>query len=289
MILLLGSSGYIGSRFAAWLKSHQRSFQGVRRSEVDFTKPGSLQSLIRKTKASFLINCAGFTGKPNVDQAERLKDECLFGNAVLPGIIAKECREAGIEWGHLSSGCVYTGSKKGKGFTETDRPNFDFRNNNCSWYSGTKALGEEILASEKNGYIWRIRIPFEEEDNPRNYLTKLCRYPRLLDAENSLTHLGEFIREAIGMMDRGLPKGIYNMTQPGSITTRQVVKILQENGILKHEPEFFQSEEEFMKKAAKTPRSNCVLSADKAVAAGCQLTPIHEMILASCKNWKKLN
>ena len=287
MILLLGSSGYIGSRFAEWLVNQQRPFQGVRRSEVDYTKPGSLQSLIRKTKASFLINCAGFTGKPNVDQAEFLREECLFGNAVLPGIIAKECREAGIEWAHLSSGCIYTGSKEGKGFTETDRPNFDFRHNNCSWYSGTKALGEEILASETNCFIWRIRIPFEEKDNPRNYLSKLCRYPRLLDAENSLTHLGEFIREAIGMMDRGLPKGIYNMTQPGSITTRQVVKILQETAILKHEPEFFQSEEEFMKKAAKTPRSNCVLSADKAVGAGCQLTPIHEMILATCKNWKK--
>jgi dTDP-4-dehydrorhamnose reductase len=285
VILLLGSSGYIGSRFADWFKKEQRPFYAVSRAKIDYTKPGELRALILKSKAKSLINCAGFTGKPNVDQAEILKKECLFGNAILPGIIAEECRVAGIEWAHLSSGCIYTGSKQGVGFTEKDVPNFDFRHNNCSWYSGTKALGEEILASETNCFIWRIRIPFEEIDNPRNYLSKLCRYPRLLEAENSLTHLGEFIREAIGMMDRDLPKGIYNMTQPGSITTRQVVKILQESGILQHQPEFFRNEEEFMKKAAQTPRSNCVLSAAKALSLGCRLTPIHEKIREVCKLW----
>ncbi len=34
----------------------------------------------------------------------------------------------------------------GGGFREDDAPNFSFRTNHCSFYSGTKALGEEVLA-----------------------------------------------------------------------------------------------------------------------------------------------
>jgi hypothetical protein len=89
-----------------------------------------------------------------------------------------------VPWGHVSSGCIYTGSRPdGRGFTETDTPNFTFRTNNCSFYSGTKALGEEVLAGKPNVYIWRLRIPFDHVDNPRNFLTKLIRYQRLLEAD----------------------------------------------------------------------------------------------------------
>jgi hypothetical protein len=44
-------------------------------------------------------------------------------------------------WKSGSSGCIYTGSRPdGSGFTEENPPNFNFRQNNCSFYSGTKAL-----------------------------------------------------------------------------------------------------------------------------------------------------
>ena len=112
-----------------------------------------------------------------MDACEIHKSECLAGNAVLPGTIAQACEAANVPWGHVSSGCIYTGSRPdGSGFTEEDAPNFTFRQNNCSFYSGTKALGEEVLAGYSNIYIWRVRIPFDQFENPRNYLTKLMRY-----------------------------------------------------------------------------------------------------------------
>jgi dTDP-4-dehydrorhamnose reductase len=286
MILLFGSAGYIGGKFRTWLEANRIPHVCVNRKDVDLNRPGSLRSLIKRKAVQFLINCAGYTGKPNVDSCEDHKEECLFGNAILPGLIARECREAGIDWGHVSSGCIFTGNNGGKGFRETDRPNFDFRHDNCSWYSGTKALGEEILATETSCYIWRIRIPFEEENNPRNYLGKLCRYPRLLDAENSLTHLGEFVREVLDMVQRKVPKGVYNMTQPGSITTREIVNLMATAGILRHQPVFYQNEEEFMRQAARTPRSNCVLSVEKAIGAGCRLTSIRDKLREVCGQWK---
>src|SRR5438067_1708626 len=65
------------------------------------------------------------------------------------------------------------------GFTETDTPNFSFRDLPCSFYSGTKALAEEAIAGVGNSYIWRLRIPFDEVDGPRNYLSKVQRYSKV--------------------------------------------------------------------------------------------------------------
>ena len=47
--------------------------------------------------------------------------------------------------------------------TEDDDPNFSFRSPPCSFYSGSKALGEEVLEGAENCYIWRLRIPFNQE------------------------------------------------------------------------------------------------------------------------------
>jgi dTDP-4-dehydrorhamnose reductase len=113
--------------------------------------------------------------------------------------LAQACAATGIAWGHVSSGCIFTGAKvesdgqlrvepdltkpalrriveqspaRIHGFTETDEPNFSFRRGPCSFYSGTKALGEEAIAGIGQSYVWRLRIPFDEFDSTRNYLSK---------------------------------------------------------------------------------------------------------------------
>ena len=142
-------------------------FRNLSRSELDYTNLSVLTAALREDKPEFLINAAGYTGKPNVDACEFHKGECLAGNAVLPGIVAQACEDANVPWGHVSSGCIYTGARPdGSGFTEEDAPNFTFRQNNCSFYSGSKALGEEVLANYPNVYIWRVRIPFDQFEIP---------------------------------------------------------------------------------------------------------------------------
>ena len=121
------------------------------------TQTYHLSSWIREHKPTFLLNAAGFTGKPNVDACERDKSDCLFGNAVLPGRIREVCEEYRIPWGHVSSGCIYSGSRPdGEGWSEEDEPNFSFRSPPCSFYSGTKALGEEVLKDAENCFVWRL-------------------------------------------------------------------------------------------------------------------------------------
>ena len=288
MIYLLGGSGYVGQAYQALLTRKGIPFRNLRRADVDYTNPAVLRAALLRDRPEFLLNAAGHTGKPNVDACELHKTECLFGNGVLPGLIAQACTDAGIPWGHVSSGCIYTGSRPdGTGFSETDTPNFTFRTNNCSFYSGTKALGEEVLAGTPNVFTWRLRIPFNEVENPRNYLTKLMRYQTLLAAENSISQLEEFVAATFACWEKRVPFGTYNVTNPGHITTHEVVEHILKSGVCPKNYVFFKDETDFMHTAAKTPRSNCVMTSAKLASVGIVMTEVHEAVARDLKNWKK--
>jgi dTDP-4-dehydrorhamnose reductase len=287
MIYLLGGSGYVGSAYQALLTRKGLAFRNIRRADFDYSDRAALTALLRRDKPEFLINAAGYTGKPNVDACELHKSECVMGNAVLPGTIAQACADAGVAWGHVSSGCIYTGKNAdGSGFTETDTPNFTFRTNNCSFYSGTKALGEEVLAGAPNVYVWRLRIPFNQVDGPRNYLSKLMRYASLLDAENSISQLDEFVAATFACWEKRVPFGTYNVTNPGHVTTREVVGLIKQTGVSDKNFQFFSDEAEFMRTAAKTPRSNCVMDSRKLAATGIKLTEVHEAVEQALRTWR---
>jgi dTDP-4-dehydrorhamnose reductase len=288
MIYLLGGSGYVGQAYQGLLTRKGIPFRNLRRAEVDYTNPAVLRAALLRDLPAFLINAAGYTGKPNVDACELHKAECLFGNAVFPGIVAQACTEAGVPWGHVSSGCIYTGARAdGRGFTESDTPNFTFRTNNCSFYSGTKGLGEEVLAGTPNVYVWRLRIPFNHEENPRNYLTKLMRYKTLLEAANSISQLDEFVAATFACWERRVPFGTYNVTNPGRVTTHEVVDLILKSGVHPKEYVFFKSEDEFMHVAAKTPRSNCVMDSTKLASVDITMTEVHDAVARDLRNWRK--
>jgi len=285
-IALLGSSGYVGSEFTRQIAGRGYAGVGIGRRDCNVYSVDDLTRVLRDASPDYLINCSGYTGKPNVDACELDKANCLAGNAVLPGVVAEACERLNLPWGHVSSGCIFTGRRAdGGGFEESDPPNFSFRQNNCSFYSGTKALGEEVLADAQRAYIWRLRIPFSHVDSPRNYLSKLMRYDTLLEAENSLSHLPEFVAAALDCFELRLPYGIYNLTNPGSVMTSDVVAMIRAAGLSDKPFRFFENESVFMSRAAKTPRSNCVLDSSKALAAGLKMMPVREAIQAAFENW----
>ena len=288
MVILLGGSGYVGLAYQKLFTRLGVPFRNLVRKQVDYTDAHQLADLLAESGAEFLLNAAGYTGKPNVDACENDKAECLFGNAVLPGRVRAACERAGVPWGHVSSGCIFSGERPGGGgFREDDAPNFSFRTNHCSFYSGTKALGEEVLAGAENCFVWRLRIPFNEVDSPRNYLTKVMTYQRLLEASNSLSQLDDFCRATFACWQRRVPFGTYNVTNPGQVTTREVVDLIKASGVSTKDFSFFASEDEFMQKAAKTPRSNCVLDTAKLQATGIELPEVHDAVAASLRRWTR--
>ena len=313
MITLLGSTGYIGQAFAAELERRRLPFETLSRANLDYTRFEPTLAYLRRAKPAFVINAAGYTGKPNVDACETARADTLHGNTLFPAMLAHACAVTDTPWGLVSSGCIYSGAKvvrNGRecvepdltkpelrvlyqqqpsafhGFTETDSPNFSFRSLPCSFYSGTKALGEEAIAGVGRCYVWRCRIPFDEYDNSRNYLSKLQRYSKVYDNVNSISHRRDFVSACLDTWEKHVPFGTYNVTNPGAVTTRQVVEAIQR--ILKpaRRFEFWESDEEFYKVAAKTPRSNCIMDVTRLLAAGIKVRPVEEALEDSLRNWE---
>jgi len=286
MIILFGSNGYIGSEFKkqlselklpvfCWPNTYKTTFADLEKwyEESGFPLIGAV------------INAAGYTGKPNVDACELNKEATIHGNIVWPQILTDWCALNDIPLAHVSSGCIYEGRRSdGNPFTEEDEPNFSFKYNNSSFYSGTKVIGEQVITKWKNHYIWRLRIPFEEFDNSRNYISKILKYEKLLDAENSVSNKQEFVSACIQTITKKVPYGIYNVTNGGYITTKGIIDKLKST-IAKDRSFTFVEEDDFYKNIVKTPRSNCVMSNEKLLSTGIKMRTADEAFDYCLNNW----
>lgn len=314
MILLLGANGYMGSAFRAALDERGWKYSALSRATTDYTQFAVLLRVLRESRPEFVLSAAGYTGKPNVDACELAKADTLAGNVLYLQTLAQACHAAGVPWGHVSSGCIYAGAKvveNGRtrvekdlttpamrqllasnpgafhGFTEEDEPNFSFRNGPCSFYSGTKALGEEAVRTLSEGYLWRLRIPFDEFDMPKNYITKIMSYAKVYDNVNSISHRGDFVRACLDLVGKRAPFGIYNITNPGFRSTREVVDLIRRELKPAKAFEFWENDEEFYRVAAKTPRSNCILDVSKLLNAGVKIRPVDEALTDSLRKWRR--
>lgn len=277
-VLLLGGTGYIGAAFLHRLTEDGYNVKTLSRSkDFDYTDMSMFKEFLDinwhasgfETRNCTVINCAGYTGKPNVDQCEIEKDETLLGNVVFPAQLSEVLNARGIPLCHISSGCIYNGYDKY--YTEEDEPNFGFNSKEytCSFYSGTKSLAETILKRNSLAYIFRLRIPFDQYDSPRNYITKLLTYDKLIDMTNSFSHRDDFAKYCLNLMSVNAPYGIYNVTNSGSITTREVVDLVKYHCIDSYVPlipykefNFYNNYEEFSKDIS-AGRSNCLLDTTK--------------------------
>jgi len=314
MIWILGASGYIGEAFVAEAKKRKLDYRSVSRHELDYTDFRTLLKALKKEKPDFVVNAAGFTGKPNVDACENQKGETVAGNVTLAQTVASACDVAGIQLGLISSGCIYNGAKVRRecgtwavednlteplvsellskrservaGFSESDEPNFSFSHSNCSFYSGTKALAEEVMAGFPDFYVWRLRIPFDEIDGSRNYLTKLQRYAKVYQNWNSISHRGDVAAACLDTWITKVPAGTYNVVNPGYVSTHEVVEKIRSCLRPNWNPTFWQSDDEFYRFGAVTPRSNCILDPSKLVEAGIKIRSLSEALEDVLKCWE---
>ena len=286
MIILFGSNGYIGEEFAKQLKHLNKNvYYWPNTRKTTFQDLEKWYELRGYPYIDAVINAAGYTGKPNVDSCEIEKSLTVHGNIVWPQILTDWCTLNDIPLGHVSSGCIYTGKKEdGSGFTEEDSPNFSWNQNNCSFYSGTKSVGEDVVSKWEKNYIWRLRIPFENINNNRNYLSKILNYKKLLNAENSISNKQEFVSACIQLILRKSPFGIYNITNTGYITTEQIVEKMKKT-IVKNKDFEFIDDSLFYKNLSKTPRSNCILDNKKLLSVGIEMSDVNESIDYCLNNW----
>ena len=287
MVLLLGKNGYVSKRFQDFFNYKQIDFTVI--SLRDLQSPYNIINILRDLKPKYVINCIGYTGVPNIEACENNKQECLYVNVVLQEIIADACKKWNIPMGYVSSGCIYQEHEISywHEFNETDFPNFSFAFKNCSWYSGTKALGESVVTkSWEKVRVFRLRMPFNHIPSDKNLISKFLKYPKIWSYPNSISNLDEFVKACYLSMEKEIPYGIYNLTNPGSITAKEILDYGKIYEITKPVYEYFKNIEEF-KQVTSSPRSDCVLRSDKILESGIELLNIHESVDTTFRNWNQ--
>lgn len=226
------------------------------RAWLDYTDVDELENIVRAHRSHLVINAAGYTGR-TVDDCEINKQECYDANVVLPRTIATVCKKLSVPMLHVSSGCIFTGAGP---FSEQDTPN-----NVSPFYPQCKINAErEISQVGPMVWIFRIRMPFNWHNNPRNWLTKLIKYPKILDGLNSVTFLDEFAIRSYHLVQKAAP-GIYHAACSVPIRTAFVARMLLDAGIRKDPVELFPPDS-FLA-AGHVPRSEAVLDVRKFEAA----------------------
>jgi dTDP-4-dehydrorhamnose reductase len=261
-ILLLGSRGYLGKQFLAL-------YPGAAIPHVDIADPIQVRQALREHRPDVVINCAGRCGSPNVDWCEDHRTETLHSNVTGALVLLEACQSQGAYLVHMSSGCIYTGDKGGKGFSEDDAPNFA-----GSFYSRTKAWADQILR-DFPVLTLRLRMPFDDSLNDRNLLMKLRRYQRVLTAPNSLTCLPDFLRAA-GRLIELRATGIFNIVNPGAISPYQVMEMYRD--IVDREHTFEPLPQERLGEVVQAARSNCLLDIGKLENEGIFLPTVRDAL-----------
>jgi dTDP-4-dehydrorhamnose reductase len=200
-----------------------------------------------------IINCIGKTGRPNVDWCESNKSETYVSNVHVPYILAEFCKKHNIKLVHISSGCIYQGDNGGKGFSESDTPNFT-----GSFYSFTKSMAEQLVSTYDNTLILRMRMPIADKPDGRELIGKLLKYDKIINTPNSVTVVDDFINALAGLLDNKAT-GIFNVCNPEPVTHKQILDIYEELSGNQLGKTYINANELI----TDAPRSNCVLSVDK--------------------------
>lgn len=283
MILLIGSSGYIGLEFQKQLQHNNIPYIII--SYKDVTK-NKIRFLIKNHNIKYIINSAAFTGTPNIEACENQKDKTISGNIILPILLKDICEEHEITLCHISTGCIYDGiSPNITGWNENDLPNLNFSQSNCNFYTGSKVLAEEYIKKYSKSYIWRLRLPFEHKHNSRNYISKIINYDTLIKEPNSLSNKQEFVKACLDAIKLEIPYGIYNITNGGSVSPLDIVQKLVAT-IAPNKKAKFLTLDEFYNTISKMPRSNSITDNTKILSMGIKLLEINESIDRCLKNWE---
>ena len=262
-VYIIGHKGWIGSMYLNLFQDKGiKCYYSDYRGESDEIK----KDIIDK-KVSHVLCCMGRThGIRNgvkyttIDylQSHDVLNQNVNDNLFVPLSLSLFCDKHNIHFTYIGTGCIYRYDNKhlidGMGFTEEDTPNF-FGSN----YSVIKGHTNELIKYTK-ALTLRIRMPITPCLSTRNFITKITTYDKICSIKNSMSVLPELLPLSIVMMENQ-NTGIYNFTNPGSITHNEIMSMYRD--IV--EPSFtwknFSIEEQ--DKILSSKRSNNLLNTNK--------------------------
>lgn len=263
--------GYMAHRIEQFL---QEQGYDAYISPADVTNTAELEQVFFNEKPNLVINAAGKTVIDEVEQHHN-RAQAFLVNVGGPANIAYFSRIYSIYCIQLSSGCIFDGQgKNNEGFMENDQPN-----PGC-YYGWTKAWGDWQLMpylSDQRILILRLRMPLSRYSHPRNLLNKLQQYDNVIDSQNSVTVVEDFL-DVMHTLIQKQATGIFHVTNPGTISPYHIVELMKQYGIIPTQKlvrKITKRElDQLTHNSGKARRVNTVLNTGKLERIGIRIKPI---------------
>ncbi len=273
-ILIIGN-GYIGNRC-------KNAWEDAVLSDAHIhSKEDALQE-IKKHQPDAVINCAGMTGRPNVDWCDTHQMETIRGNTLLPILLADACQEKGVYLLHMGSGCIFYG--------DSLHPDHAWREddfgNPLPTYSRSKYAADLVLSTLPNVGIARIRMPIDHVPGERNLIDKLAKYPKVIDVENSVTVIDDMLAAFHQLLEKRAA-GVFHVTNPGVMKHRELLSLYQELVDPAHTNEWISNDDLVKQWLAAKGRSNNFLNTDKLKALGIEMREVHDALRDTMEKYAK--
>ena len=232
-ILVVGSSGMVGSRFGE-LYSDKYNLLTPSYKDLDITDIESVQKYNEKNNPDTIVNFAAFTDVTEAENQRNQQDSASWKINV-EGVKNLALVFSAAYLVHISTDMVFPGSEENKGpyvessISETDP-------DKVTWYGYTKSQAENFLQKFHDNYaILRIIYPVRSKFNEKlDYLRKPLKlfdedklYPMFSDQQISIS----FIDEVCQTIDRLLEtkrSGIFHCSSSNLTTPHELISYLLE-------------------------------------------------------------
>lgn len=223
---MFGGNGWIGQQMVRLLvdAGHEAILTDTRAdNEHEVTKT------LKEISPSHVLSLIGRTHGPGCGTIDYLEQpgrlvENLRDNMYAPLVLALSCKDLGIHFTYLGTGCIFDQRNPTiHAYTEAAKPDFF-----GSSYSVVKGFTDRIMHLLRDYVLnLRIRMPITAEVHPRNFVTKISTYAKVCSMPNSMSVLPTLLPVMIDMMDERRV-GTVNMTNPGVISHNEILEMYRE-------------------------------------------------------------
>jgi len=212
-VALLGSTGMLGVKVAEVFRSRGHEIIAPSHSEVDLSRPYSLDKFFKTREFDLLINAAGFTRVDACEESARFYS-AWNANATAAGWLAKLCKRTNRILVGFSTDYVFDGAKPSP-YMEEDSP---APLNN---YGRTKAQAEKLVLAENHPF-YLIRASWFFGPGKENFVSRIAELmrtrPRLevvRDQQGGPTYTGDLAQFTLELLEKKAEPGFYHFCNEG--------------------------------------------------------------------------
>lgn len=226
-IMVTGANGQLAQCLkdeVSHLDSKAFQFIFMDREQFDLSNPALIESWFFSNSVNCVVNCAAYTA---VDLAEKEVEHAFQINADAVGLLAKECREQGADFIHISTDYVFNGMAV-EPFTENDPTE------PMNVYGKSKLEGER-LAMENNPETVIIRTAWVYSQYGKNFLKTMLRLFKekdeisvVNDQSGTPTNANDIAKAIVKVIQTKKKPGIYHFTNGGETTWFGFAKKIKE-------------------------------------------------------------